>query len=122
MRWSKELSNLDPVTQCLALDDAVYVFQGSQTLLEREHLHVLSVPTSPSTANTRMTPCVPNALEANRHILTDSTFPQRSISRPHPVVSGPAEPEYIHNAACAALTAIAFALRFYKINHPDQVV
>lgn len=45
----------------------------------------------------------------------------RDISRPHPA-SGTPEPEYLHNAACAALTAIAFALRFYKINHPDQVV
>ena len=44
---------------------------------------------------------------------------QRHLFRPP---QGQPESEQLHTAACVALTAIAFALRFYKINHPDQVV
>ncbi|KAG9053935.1 hypothetical protein FS842_006722 [Serendipita sp. 407] len=55
----------------------------------------------------------------------DSTVAEddpRLVSRSLPTTSGSPEPEYLHNVACVAITTIAFALRFYKINHPDQVV
>ncbi|KAG8809776.1 hypothetical protein FRC17_003259 [Serendipita sp. 399] len=55
------------------------------------------------------------------HDSTAAEDDPRSVSHPFPT-SGRPEPEYLHNVACVAITAIAFALRFYKINHPDQVV
>jgi dolichyl-phosphate-mannose-protein mannosyltransferase len=55
------------------------------------------------------------------HLLTHPSF-KMSFQRDRSAIEKILDTDRASYAVAGVLTALAFALRFYKINHPDQVV
>jgi hypothetical protein len=51
-----------------------------------------------------------------------SVSPQYFPPQPGPSAPSHLESDQVHYSVLFTLTLVAFALRFYKISHPDQVV
>ena len=69
-----------------------------------------------------MNTSISRTLYVTRILRSHATHPDRASQRNRSTVEKLFETEQINVAMIVLLTTIAFALRFYKINHPDEVV